>query len=151
MSRGRVLASVGAAFVLCLAVALALDSVRALRRARVDLAAADRELRLHEERLVSILNGSPDVGERVHAATAAWTQAQARTARHATYRALATTARDIATIEGRLGDQIAGALNRHDIAQRRYDDAEALCQSLASTSRGHLAAALMRAQRPCAD
>jgi hypothetical protein len=146
-----VLASVGAAFALCLAVALALDSVRALRGARSDLAEADRELRLHEERLVSIMDGVPDAGQAVHAATAAWARAEDRTARHAAYRTLATTARHVAAIEGRLGDQIAGALNRHDIAQRRYDDAEALCQSLASTSRGHLAAALMRVQRPCAD
>jgi hypothetical protein len=157
VSLGRVLAAAGASFVVVIALAFAWDSVRALRAAREDVAEVDRELRLQEERLVSLVGGVPGLSERVRAEARAWSEADGRSARHAAYDTFVDDVRSdvLANLDAedpnarRLADGVAGALNRRDIAFRSYDDGMTACRMVAATRRGRVAAWLLDLGDPC--
>jgi hypothetical protein len=154
VSRIRLLAAVGGAFVVLLAVAIAADSVRLLRRGRDDVAAADRELVLHETRVVSSVAGVATTPPELQERLAAYAHASGMVARHAAYDALVTDVRGavlprLGADDRRVADAIAGGLNRRDIAARHFDDVLAACDAFAISPCGRLARGLLGVPARC--
>jgi hypothetical protein len=156
VSRVRLLAVVGLAFVALIAVAFAADSVRLLRRGRDEVAAADRELLLHEARVVTSVAAVAAPPAELGARLAAYERANGMAERHAAYDALVGAIRGsvlprLGTDDRRVADAIAGGLNRRDIASRRFDDVRAACDAFAVSYRGRLARALLGLPARCEE
>ena len=109
--------------------AMVWDCARLERDAKERLGLADAELRKHEERLVSLLAGSADVSPEVQAAIAARRDAGNVQERHAAYVELVASYRRTMSMEAdptnpidrRFMDEIAGALNRREVAEAPYE------------------------------
>ncbi len=138
--------------------AVALDTVRmaAAARQRADL--ADTELRKHEERLSKLLAGSdkrsPDVDEAIDA----YQSAKDLLARHAAYeRMVASFRQSMSTsidptnpLDRKFMDDIAGVINRREIAEKTFDAEWTLYQEFLNSTRGRLALWFSpRAQADC--
>jgi hypothetical protein len=129
--KGRTLVVAAAsAMVALIAAAFAVDCVRlaAQARGRVDL--ADQELAKHEQRLVKLLSGAPSISPEVERAIAAYQAAADLPARHAAYDALVAAFRQTMetkidptnALDRKFMDDVAGAINRREIAETPYDD-----------------------------
>lgn len=136
-----------AAMLALIAAAVAVDCVRlaAQARARVDL--ADQELSKHEQRLVKLLSGSTVVSPEVAAAIDAYQNATARPARHAAYDKLLAAFRQSMqpsidptnALDRKFMDDVAGAINRREVAAPVYDAEMSEYLAYLDTPRGAIA------------
>ena len=130
-----------------LGAAAAWDCVRLASSARYRVTLADEEMQKHERRLVKLLNDSPNTSPDVRSAVASYESADKREARDEAYE------RVVAQIRGRTDDKIdaaspldrkfmddvAGAINRREIAQRPYEEELAAYQRFLGSFRGSVA------------
>jgi hypothetical protein len=146
--KGRTLvAAAVAAMVALIAAAFAVDCVRlaAQARGRVDL--ADQELAKHEQRLVKLLTGAASISPEVERAIAAYQAATDLPARHAAYDALVAAFRQTMetkidptnALDRKFMDDVAGAINRREIAETPYDDEISAYQEYLRGPRGAVA------------
>jgi hypothetical protein len=127
--------------------AFALDSVRmaAAERHRSEL--ADQELQKHEKRLVTLLAGSNERSPEVDSAIKTYKAAENLPARHAAYTQLVVTFRQTMStkidptnpLDRRFMDDIAGAINRRDIAEKPFQNEWAAYQDFLNSLRGRVA------------
>lgn len=116
------------AMALLIGAAMVWDCSRLARDARERVDLADAEMRKQEERLAGIVAGSGGIPPRVEAALAAYGEAEGRAARHEAYENLAAACRgDLAPrldpthpLDRKLMDEIAGAINRREVAEETY-------------------------------
>jgi hypothetical protein len=130
-----------------IAAAFVLDCVRLAEQAhrRVDL--ADQELAKHEQRLVKLLTGSSALSSDVQLAINAYQAADILSARHIAFDQLLTTFRQTMNqtvdptnvLDRKLMDDLAGAINRREIAESPYEAEMSAYQDYLSGSRGAVA------------
>jgi len=103
--------------------------VRIAANHRERIALADDELKKHEDRLVTLLRGAPQASPEVEAAIAVHQAAKDPPARQAAYdelvaafrQTMATAVDPANPLDRQFMDNIAGAINRRDIARDPYD------------------------------
>jgi hypothetical protein len=133
------------AFVALLAGAIGWDAVRELRSAHTLVLDNDREVRLQEERFLNNLTPVGINTEDVQAEKIRFQQAQTTVVREAAFQdLLVRIGRLNPTAPGdpvarRAADEYAGALNRRQIAVRRYQEAAAEYNAASQTWTGKLA------------
>jgi len=130
-----------------LAMAIAVDCVRIAGDYQERVALADAELSKQETRLVNLLEASPQVTPEVTAAIASYRDAQDWPARHEAFEALAASVQQ--TMAGKLDatnpldrkvmDDVAGAINRRQVAEKPFDEQEAAYQAYLASWRGQIA------------
>jgi len=146
MSRTRVLVAAAAVFGGAMTGAWAWDCARLVRVADDAVAEADREVRRHEERLLSALAGFDDDAPELRHAAAAYRDAHGGVARRRAYGDVVAAARRVLLARNdptdplarRFADDVAGALNRRDVADRHFDEVVAACRALSGSFRGRL-------------
>lgn len=118
------------AMLLLLSGAFALDCLRYAANARQRVALADDEMRKHERRLVGLLSSGQGTTLEVQAALSAYSEAAGSMQnRHAAYRKLAALALSSTSgtadpndpLARKRMDDIAGAINRRDVADKQYE------------------------------
>lgn len=108
--------------------AMAFDCVRLAADARRRVELADDEMRTHEERLVKLLSGFSQLSPEVQAAIVSHQEAHSRSARHDAYEELVIRFRQTMSdkvdptnpLERPFMDDVAGAINRREIAQDQF-------------------------------
>ena len=108
--------------------AMVWDCTRLARDARERVEWADAEMRKHEERLVGIVTGSAGVPPEVGDAVAAYREAGDVEERHEAYSDLVAACRGTMVpgldpthpLDRKLMDDVAGAMNRREIAEATY-------------------------------
>lgn len=136
-----------AAMGLLLLTAVAWDSLRYVSDARNRWQLADTEMKKHEERLVKLLSGSKQTSPEVQAAIAAHEATDGQQARHEAYDKLVADCRQTMSdkidptnpLDRKFMDDIAGAINRREIAQKQFDVESTAYQQSLSGLRGKLA------------
>lgn len=127
--------------------AVALDCVRIAADARRRVELADDEVAKHEQHLVQLLKGSNKRSPEVEAAIKAYQRAAEPHARHAAYEQLVAGFRQTMStsvdptnpLDRRFMDDIAGAINRREIAEQPYDEESAAYQAFWQSRRGSIA------------
>lgn len=127
--------------------AFALDSTRMAADSRHRAELADGELRKHEERLVTLLAGSDKRSPEVDAAITAYRAAEVLPARHAAYTQLVVAFRQTMSssidptnpLDRKFMDDIAGAINRREIAEKPFQDEWKAYEEFLSSLRGRVA------------
>lgn len=118
------------AMLVLLAGAFVLDCLRYAASARHRVALADDEMRKYEQRLVGLLSAGQGTSLELQAALSAYNEAAGSMHnRHAAYRKLATLALSFPggkadandTLARKRMDDIAGAINRRDVAEKQYE------------------------------
>ena len=135
-----------AAFAL-LAVAIAVDCVRLAADARDRVRLADDELKKHEDRLATLLAGSPQVTPEAKSTIATYRTADNPPARHAAYQELVASFRQTMSgavdatnpLDRKFMDDTAGAINRREIAEKPFDEESAAHQAYLASWRGQIA------------
>ncbi len=130
-----------------LAVAIAVDCVRLAADARDRVRLADDELKKHEDRLATLLAGSPQASAEVKTAITAYRTAADPSARHAAYQELVASFRQTMStaidatnpLDRKFMDDTAGAINRREIAEKPYDEESAAYQAYLTNWRGQIA------------
>lgn len=124
-----VIPGVVVAMLVLLSSAFVLDCLRYATSARQRVALADEEMRKHEQRLVGLLSAGQGTSPELQAALSAYNEAAGSMQnRHAAYRKLAALALSSAggkvdpndTLARTRMDNIAGAINRRDVAEKQY-------------------------------
>ena len=147
MNKRTLVAVAAFAMLALIAAAFAVDCVRlaAQARRRVDL--ADQELVKHEQRLVKLLTGSAALSSEVQLAITAYRAADRSTARHAAFDQLLIAFRQTMNrsidptnaLDRKFMDDVAGAINRRELAEPPYDAEMSAYQDYLSGSRGAVA------------
>lgn len=138
------------AFALLLTAAVAWDAVRGLRVTHRLVVDNDREIRLQEERFLSNLAPVGVTPEDVRDETARFRQAQSRTERESVFQELIVRIGSLKPImpgdpvARRAADEYAGALNRRQVALRRYQEAATEYNAASQTWTGRLARCLSK-------
>lgn len=110
--------------------AFVLDCLRYAASARHRVVVADDEMRKHEQRLVGLLSAGQGTSPELQAALSAYNEAAGSMQnRHVAYRKLATLALSSTsgkadpndTLARKRMDDIAGAINRRDVAEKQYE------------------------------
>jgi hypothetical protein len=135
------------AMLLLLLAAVAWDSVRLAADARHRVALADAEMQKHEERLVKLLSGSDKVTPEVQSAILAYEAADNMQTRQDAYdklvasfwHAMSNQIDPTNPLARKLMDDIAGAINRRDVAQKQYDVESKAYQETLNGVRGRVA------------
>lgn len=130
-----------------LGAAASLDCVRLAADARKRVTLADAELLKHETRLINSLNSAAKLSSEVQAAIVTYKGAATEQARHEAYQQLVATFRKTSSptidptnpLDRKLMDDTAGAINRREIAEKQYDDENAVYQRFLNSWRGSLA------------
>ncbi len=130
-----------------IAAAFALDCVRLANQARERVDLADQELIKHEQRLVKLLSDRNDVSPEVQAAIATHQGATNMSARHEAYDQLLTAFRQTMQsevdptnpLDRKFMDDIAGTINRREIAAEPYDAERSALDHYLSGTRGAVA------------
>jgi hypothetical protein len=130
-----------------LGAAVAWDSVRMASDARHRVDLADQEMQKHELRLVKLLAGFVQRSPEVQAAIAAYQRAGSPPERHEAYEQLVTSFQESKSseidpthpLDRKFMDDIAGAINRREIAQQQYEDEVDAYQRFLSGLRGGVA------------
>jgi hypothetical protein len=130
-----------------LAVAIAVDCVRLAADARARVRLADDELKKHEDRLATLLAGSPHVTPEVKSAVAAYRTAADASERHAAYDALVTSFQQTMSaavdatnpLDRKFMDDTAGAINRRQIAEKPFEEESAAYRAYLASWRGTIA------------
>lgn len=130
-----------------LAMAIAVDCVRIAGDFRERVALADAELAKQETRLVKLLEASPQVTPEVTAAIASHRDAKDLCERHEAFDTL--VARFQQTMASKLDatnpldrkvmDDVSGAINRRQVAEKPFDEEEAAYQAYLASWRGQIA------------
>jgi hypothetical protein len=128
-------------------VAMIVDSVRLANDAYERVELADQDLKKNEQRLVKSLNGFPDRSPEVDAALQDYESAKGLTTRHEAYDNLvasfqSTMSADIDPTNPtnrKFMDDIAGAINRRQIAEKSFDTEWQAYQEFLKTRRGAVA------------
>lgn len=127
--------------------AMAWDCVRLANNARERVELADQELAKHEQRLVKILSGSAERSPEVYAALENYSAAWDLKPRHEAYDKLVATFQQTMAgkvdstnpLERKFMDDIAGAINRREIAEREFDVEWQAYQEFLNSRRGAVA------------
>ncbi len=127
--------------------AFALDSTRMAADARHRVNLADGELQKHEKRLVTLLAGTDKRSPEVDSAIAAYEAAKDLPARHAAYTQLVATFRQTMSasvdptnpLDRKFMDNVAGAINRREIAEKPFEDEWGAYQEFLDSLRGRVA------------
>jgi hypothetical protein len=127
--------------------AFALDSTRMAVDARHRADLADGELRKHEQRLVTLLAGSDKRSPEVDSAIKAYEAADDLPVRHAAYTQLITAFRQTMStkvdptnpLDRKFMDDIAGAINRREIAEKPFQDEWKAYEEFLNSLRGRIA------------
>jgi hypothetical protein len=130
-----------------LAAAVAIDCARLAADYQYRVGLADAELRTHEQRLAKLLGDSPRVTPEVQAAIAAHENAADMLARHAAYGRLVSSFRQTMPadadpnnpLERKFMDDVAGAINRRETAEKPYGEEAAAYQSFLHGRLGRVA------------
>jgi predicted HD phosphohydrolase len=130
-----------------IAAAFAYDCVRLATQSRARVELADQELAKHEQRLVKLLADSADQSPALRQAIAAYRDAADPSARHAAYDQLVAavhkTAESTADATNPLARtftaDLAGAINRREIAEPPYDAEVAVYREYLAGTRGAVA------------
>ncbi len=109
--------------------AFAWDSVRHVDKMRRRMETADSDMRTHEQRLIKLLTGTPDVGAKLQPAVEAYEAAGDISTRHDAYDELVARFRQVGPsevdatnpLDRKFMDDIAGAINRREVSQRQYE------------------------------
>jgi hypothetical protein len=135
------------AMVALLGAAAAWDCVRLAADARYRVSLADQEMEKHELRLVKLLSASSASAPDVQAAVATYRAAENLQTRHEAYEQLVANLRNHRTdehdatnpLDRKFMDDVAGAINRREIAQQPYEEEFAAYQRFLSSFRGRAA------------
>ena len=135
------------AMIILLGVAVAVDCARLSAAARGRVQIADAELQKHELRLIQLLSGSPLLSSDVRTAITAYRGAASPPARHEAYgklvaefrRTMSSKVDPTNPLDRQFMDEIAGAINRREIAQKSYDDELAPYEKFSNSTRGRIA------------
>ena len=127
--------------------AFALDCVRLASDARGRVQLADEEMHKHELRLVALLRGSARLSPEVQTVVTAYQAAHNPRARREAYEQLVAQFRQTMSdkvdptnpLDRKFMDDIAGAINRREVAQKQYDDEFAAYKSFDDGLRGGVA------------
>ncbi len=147
MNKRYIVAGSAVALLALIAAAFVLDCVRLAEAARHRVELADEELAKHEQRLIKLLGGSATVAPEVAEAIAAHSAAATPTERHVAYDQLVaafrrTTASDVDptnTLDRKFMDDVAGAINRREIAEQPYEAEMEVYRAYISRPRGNVA------------
>ena len=127
--------------------AMAWDCVGLAADARRRVALADEEMQKHEVRLVKLLTGYPRRSPGVQAAIDAYLVTDGSQARHDAYERVVASFRQSMSgavdptnpLDRKFMDDVAGAMNRREIAERQYGDEFAAYQAFLGGVRGGMA------------
>ena len=127
--------------------AFALDCTRLAADARARVELVEGELHKHELRLVDVLAGMPKRSPEVDAAIAEYRAAGDMHARHKAYQQLVASYRQTMTdavdptnpLDRKFMDDIAGAINRREIAEPPYEKELAAYREFLSGTYGKMA------------
>jgi len=127
--------------------AVVVDCVRLAAAARGQVTLADQEMQKHELRLIKLLEAFPERSAAVERAIAGYQGAADPAARHDAYDRLAAafqksmsgTVDPTNPLDRKFMDDVAGAINRREIAQQQYDEESAAYQSFLASRRGGIA------------
>jgi hypothetical protein len=123
-----------------LAIAFTWDCIRYVHRARLRVDLADAEMRKQEQRLLALIEGLPGAEPELASAIATYQAAAESADRQKAFDALLSTFRRVGPAEvdpehplnRQYMDDVAGAINRRDVARRQYDaEVEAFDNTLA--------------------
>jgi hypothetical protein len=126
--------------------AFALDCTRMAGEARHRAELADDEIRKNERRLADLLAGSEKRSPEVEAAIKEYASAEDLPARHAAYQKLVTTFRQTMSssvdptnpLDRRFMDDVAGAINRREIAEKPFAVEWASYREFLGSARGRV-------------
>jgi hypothetical protein len=130
-----------------LAVAVAIDCVRLARDAYHRVELADAEMAKYEIRLVKQIEGRPKIAQEVQPSIEKVKSSHDRKERIAAYDSVMAVFRNSASAEldpnnildRKFTDEAAGAMNRRDVAQKRYDEELAAYDAYMNSWRGKIA------------
>jgi hypothetical protein len=129
-----------------LGAAVAWDCVRLAADARNRVALADAEMQKHEERLVKLLAALPKATPEMQSAVTAYKEATTPEARREAYDRLVAAFRNAPNavdptnpIDRKFMDDVAGAINRREVAQKPHDAEVADYHAFLNSSRGRIA------------
>lgn len=130
-----------------IAAAFALDCVRYASAARQCVALADEEMQKHETRLLKLLTGNPRLTPEVQTSLSALQGPEVPENRHGLYDGLVKSFRETmaskidpnSTLDRKFMDDIAGVINRREIARKQYDDESAAYRRFLLSARGKIA------------
>jgi hypothetical protein len=129
MNKRYLVASAVVAMLALIAAAFALDCVLLSAQARRRVELADQELMKHEERLVKLLAASAALSPEVQSAITAYQAPASPMARHkafdqvlaAFHRSMEHAVDPTNALDRKFMDDIAGAINRREIAEAPYE------------------------------
>ena len=147
MNKRYVIAAAAVAMLAVIAAAFALDCVRLAAQSHRRVELADQELVKHEQRLVKLLTGSAALSPEVQSAITAYEAPASPAARHAAFDQLLAAFRQSMehavdptnALDRKFMDDIAGAINRREIAEAPYDAEMSEYQRYLSGPRGTVA------------
>jgi hypothetical protein len=150
MTKRHLLAAAAIAMLALIAAAFALDCVRLAAQARRRVNLADHELAKHEQRLVKLLTGSAALSPEVELAIAAYQAPASPPARHIAFDQLIAAFRQTMehaldptnALERKFMDDVAGAINRREMAEAPYNAEMSAYQAYLSGVRGAVARSL---------
>ena len=128
--------------------AFCVDCVRLADAAAARVALGDSDMEKQEARLAKLLTSDANVSGATKEAVAAWQKAvsqEDRTARQAAYDKLVAAARSAVApnptdpLERKFADDVAGAINRRQVAEKPYEDEQAAYDAFLKTFRGRVA------------
>ena len=128
-------------------VAMVFDCVRLANDAYGRVELADQELKKNEQRLVKSLNGFKERSPEVETAISNYLSAKGLTARHEAYENLVASFQRTMSSEvdptnptnRKFMDDVAGAINRRQIAEKAFDTEWQAYQEFLKTRRGKVA------------
>ena len=131
---------------LVLGAAVAFDCMRLASDARHRVQLADDEMKKHETRLVKLVAGNSKVSPMVEAEVGAYEGAGSADDRHSYYDSLVASFRKASPaidptnpLERKFMDDIAGAINRREIAEKQYDEESTAYQKFLGSWQGKVA------------
>jgi hypothetical protein len=147
MNKRYLVIAAAVAMLALIAGAVALDCVRLAAQARHRVDLADHELAKHEQRLATLLASSPALTPEVKSAITAYEAPASPPARRAAYDKLVAAFRQSMqtaidptnALDRKFMDDVAGAINRHEIAAPSYDAEMSAYQAYLSSPRGAIA------------
>jgi hypothetical protein len=129
-----------------LGAAVAWDCVRLAADARNRVALADAEMQKQEERLVKLLAASPKSTPEMQSAVTAYKEATTPEARRDAYDRLVAAFRNAPNsvdptnpVDRKFMDDVAGAINRREVAQEPHDAEVASYHQFLNSFRGQIA------------
>lgn len=146
MDKSKLIRWIGGIVVLLLILALCFDSASEIQAVRSQLETVDTELKLHEERYLREISSFPNIPGELTESIQRYRTTDTISARHRLFNDLTTQAqrfllgRDPSSnqLERKMLDEMAGALNRRQIAERHFQEALQECKRVQSSWRGTL-------------